>query len=154
MYKRQIYHNAYTVTYEDADTAVNTLRPTRVYAEKLWNPGVKEPQPVTFALEYLAETGTDTWTKLAEVTVDGRGDEKPALPYYEYEAWKAVWASLPEAMPGSDLSRDGKTQYRVTEKLPAGCIQQASEEAVIQKDGAKMCIRDRWKRCGWMKPAM
>lgn len=135
-----IYHTAYTVTYEDADTAVNTLRPTRVYAEKLWNPGVKEPQPVTFALEYLAETGTDTWTKLVEVTVDGQMDEKPALPYYEYEAWKAVWAGLPEAMPGSDLSQDGKTQYRVTEKLPAGCIQQASEEAVIQKDGASYVL--------------
>lgn len=128
-----IYHSAYTVTYADGSTAVNTLRPTRIYAEKQWNKSSR-PVPVEFALEYLAADGGG-YVELARVTVDGKADAAPAQPYYEYEAWKAVWAGLPESMPGSDLSQDGKTQYRVTEKLPAGYVQQGYKEETVQADG-------------------
>ena len=40
----------------DGSTAVNTLRPTRIYAEKQWNKSSR-PVPVEFALEYLAADG-------------------------------------------------------------------------------------------------
>mgnify|MGYP002571379745 CR=1 FL=1 len=121
--------------YDDAAQIVsNTLRPTRIYAEKQWNPSAA-PVPVTFALEYLAEGGA--WTKLAQVTVDGTADTQPQAPYYEYEAWKAVWENLPQAMPGSSLAQGGKTQYRVTETLPGGYLQQASEQATIETGGTE-----------------
>ena len=121
-----IYNTAYTAAYDDAAQIVsNTLRPTRIYAEKQWNPSAA-PAPVTFALEYLAEGGA--WTKLAQVTVYGTADTQPQAPYYEYKAWNAVWENLPQAMPGSSLAQGGKTQYRVTETLPGGYLQQASEQ--------------------------
>lgn len=130
-----IYNTAYTAAYDDAAQIVsNTLRPTRIYAEKQWNPSAA-PVPVTFALEYLAEGGA--WTKLAQVTVYGTADTQPQAPYYEYKAWNAVWENLPQAMPGSSLAQGGKTQYRVTETLPGGYLQQASEQATIETGGTE-----------------
>ena len=77
---RDSYHSAYTVTYADGSTAVNTLRPTRIYAEKQWNKS-SQPVPVAFALEYLAADGGG-YVELARVTVDGKADAAPAQPYY------------------------------------------------------------------------
>lgn len=122
------FNNAYITTYQGSHTT-NTLKETRVYGEKKWNPSAKQA-PVIMELEYKGADGS--WKKFsprAQVRLDGTGDDEAA--YYEYQPWKAVWEHLPEAMPGSDLSQDGKTQYRVTETL-AGYVQQGAEIGTVQ----------------------
>lgn len=130
------FYNTYTVEYEDENshtTATNTLQSTEVQALKKWNP-VKTGggyTPVTLTLEY--QVGADTWETLCTVTVDGEADTT-TRPYYEDEPWHAVWKDLPEALPGSMLDADGKTQYRVMETVPPGYIQESMEEPSAENE--------------------
>ncbi len=107
----------------DYATAVtNTMKETEVYAEKEWKTDeiqVSASYPdVTLMLQYLKDDGSaqGTWTDFspkAKVVLNGEQDTDTTKPYYEYEAWKALWKA-PEVMPGSKL-KDNKTQYRVVE---------------------------------------
>lgn len=67
----------------------------------------------------------ESFSRPAKVTLNGTADAQSA--YYEYEAWKAVWSGVPQSLPGSDLSKDGKTQYRVVETVPSGYIIESSD---------------------------
>ena len=127
------YHDAYTVTYnEDHTAATNIMKGTEIYAKKGWNPS-SAAKPVTLELQYKGKDGSwKSFSSPAKVTVDGKPDQQ-AASYYEYDAWKAVWKNVPEAMPGSDLTDEGKTQYRVVEAIPSGYIQQSCGEDT--KDG-------------------
>ena len=65
---------------------------------------------MTLELQYKGTDGAwKSFSRPAKVTLDGTADAQSA--YYEYEAWKAVWSGVPQSLPGSDLSKDGKTQY-------------------------------------------
>lgn len=121
----QTYYDAYAVSYNAAyDTATNTLNPTKIYAYKQWNPSTT-PKNISVEVQYKAADGTwKSFAVPAKVTLDGTADN--AAAYYEYEPWKAVWSGLPAAMPGSDLTHNGKTQYRVVETLPNGYMQQSA----------------------------
>lgn len=148
----ETYHHAYTVTYNTTHTAaINTMEVTERYAEKGWNPA-SGATPVTLELQYKGEDGAwKSFRTPAKVTVDGNPDQISS--YYEYEAWKAVWKNLPEAMPGSDLSSDGKTQYRVVEAVPSGYIQQSYEErdkngypefVFVNVESTSLQVEKRW----------
>ena len=102
--------------------------------KKQWNPSAA-PVPVTFALEYLAEGGA--WTKLAQVTVYGTADTQPQAPYYEYKGVECRLGKPAAGHAGSSLAQGGKTQYRVTETLPGGYLQQASRQATIETGGTE-----------------
>ena len=142
------YNTAYTATYAYDDgstggdpdngsaeegfitTVTNTMSTTKVYASKSWEPAGETGAPVTLKLEYMtapaAEGAEATWQEMAsvKVTVDGTKDAfSPSKPYYEYEAWKAVWEDLPARMPGSYLGENGTTQYRVVEETSGSYVQ-------------------------------
>ena len=73
-----------------------------------------------------AEGAEATWQEMAsvKVTVDGTKDAfSPSKPYYEYDAWEAVWEDLPARMPGSYLGENGTTQYRVVEETSGSYVQ-------------------------------
>ena len=108
----------------------NTMSTTKVYALKKWQPVSETGAPVTLKLEYMTAPATEgaeaTWQEMAsvKVTVDGTKDAfSPSKPYYEYEAWKAVWEDLPARMPGSYLGENGTTQYRVVEETSGSYVQ-------------------------------
>ena len=142
------YNTAYTATYAYDDgstggnpdngsaeegfitTVTNTMSTTKVYASKSWEPAEETGVPVTLKLQYMtapaAEGAEATWQEMAsvKVTVDGTKDAfSPSKPYYEYEAWKAVWEDLPARMPGSYLGENGTTQYRVVEETSGSYVQ-------------------------------
>ena len=141
------YNKTYTVTYDDPKsatdkktTATNTLKSTKIYGEKQWNPGTLnagKTTPVKLTAQYKTASGWKTVS--SPVTVDGTPASAAVMdptssqyvPFHEYESWKAVWNDLPEVMPGSEL-KDGKTQYRVIETVPSGYVQ---EDAEIGKVG-------------------
>ena len=119
-----IYNTAYTVEYTSLADASNGLNQISVYAVKNWNPSSAKTS-VTLELQYKGEGGSwQSFGTPAKVTLDGTADGMSA--YYEYEAWKAVWNGVPESLPGSDLTQDGKTQYRVVETVPSGYILESS----------------------------
>lgn len=108
----------------------NTMSTTKVYALKQWQPVSETGVPVTLKLQYMtapaAEGAEATWQEMAsvKVTVDGTKDAfSPSKPYYEYDAWKAVWEDLPARMPGSYLGENGTTQYRVVEETSGSYVQ-------------------------------
>lgn len=142
------YNTAYTATYAYDDgstggnpdngsaeegfitTVTNTMSTTKVYASKSWEPAEETGVPVTLKLQYMtapaAEGAEATWQEMAsvKVTVDGTKDAfSPSKPYYEYEAWEAVWEDLPLRMPGSYLGENGTTQYRVVEETSGSYVQ-------------------------------
>lgn len=130
-----VYNTTYTVSYgTNGSTATNTLNDTKIYGEKKWNPGTPEQKPsVTLTLQYLKENGT--WAPVKNknnsnvtVTLNGETDPNPANPYYEYEAWKAIWEDLPSVLPGSKLDDQGMTQYRVVESVPSGYLQEGETQ--------------------------
>lgn len=133
------YYSTYRAEYADdmtgnVTTATNSLESTKVYAKKNWHGTPADS--VNMELQYLAADGK-TWTSFnskAKVELDGMKDENPGKPYYEYDKWQAVWDAVPAAYPGSDLSKDGKTQYRVVETLPGGYIQIQSDEGTKEED--------------------
>ena len=110
-------------------TVTNTMSTTKVYASKSWEPAEETGAPVTLKLEYMtapaAEGAEATWQEMAsvKVTVDGTEESSPSKPYYEYDAWKAVWEDLPLRMPGSYLGENGTTQYRVVEETSGSYVQ-------------------------------
>ncbi len=122
------FHYTYSVSYPASDTALNTMNTTKVFAEKQWNPSSEQAE-VILRLEYKDLNGK--WISLANVHLDGSIDFNPQKPYYEYKSWKAVWDNLPAAMPGSDLTENGKTQYRVVEINGAGYIVESVKTDVI-----------------------
>ena len=137
------YYLTYGASYTDdlehgtGTTAVNTMNSTKVYAKKNWHGTPAET--VTFELQYLAEDGT-TWASFgtaAEVTLDGEADTAAGTPWYEYESWQAVWENVPAVYPGSDLTKDGRTQYRVVETLRDGYIQIDSDTQTKEENGQK-----------------
>ncbi|MBM6909399.1 Cna B-type domain-containing protein [Oscillibacter valericigenes] len=121
----------------------NTMSTTKVYALKKWQPVNETGAPVTLKLEYMtapaAEGAEATWQEMAsvKVTVDGTKDAfSPSKPYYEYEAWKAVWEDLPARMPGSYLGENGTTQYRVVEETSGSYVLVNSDTGeVLGEDG-------------------
>ncbi len=142
------YNTAYTATYAYDDgstggdpdngsaeegfitTVTNTMSTTKVYASKSWEPAEETGVPVTLKLQYMtapaAEGAEATWQEMAsvKVTVDGTKDAfSPSKPYYEYDAWEAVWEDLPARMPGSYLGENGTTQYRVVEETSGSYVQ-------------------------------
>ena len=141
------YNTAYTATYayDDGSTGgdpdngsaeegfitkvTNTMSTTKVYASKSWEPAEETGVPVTLKLQYMtapaAEGAEATWQEMAsvKVTVDGTEESSPSKPYYEYEAWEAVWEDLPLRMPGSYLGENGTTQYRVVEETSGSYVQ-------------------------------
>lgn len=151
------YNTAYTATYayDDGSTGgdpdngsaeegfitkvTNTMSTTKVYALKKWQPVNETGAPVTLKLEYMtapaAEGAEATWQEMAsvKVTVDGTKDAfSPSKPYYEYEAWKAVWEDLPLRMPGSYLGENGTTQYRVVEETSGSYVQVSSDIGEVE----------------------
>lgn len=138
------YNKTYTVTYDDPKsatdkktTATNTLNSTKIYGEKQWNRGTTNKESIKLTAEY--KTKDDTWKQIQSVTVDGTTDANPTTPYYEYDAWMAVWNDLPEVMPGSEGAlKDGKTQYRVIETVPNGYLQESAAEGT--KEGYPLHI--------------
>ena len=154
------YNTAYTATYAYDDgstggdpdngsaeegfitTVTNTMSTTKVYASKSWEPAEETGVPVTLKLEYMtapaAEGAEATWQEMAsvKVTVDGTEESSPSKPYYEYDAWKAVWEDLPARMPGSYLGENGTTQYRVVEETSGSYVLVNSDTGeVLGEDG-------------------
>ena len=120
-----IYNTAYTVEYPSIDTVSNSLNQISIYAVKKWNPSSVKVS-VTLELQYKGADGAwKSFGRPAKITLDGAADTQSA--YYEYEAWKAVWSGVPQSLPDSDLSKDGKTQYRVVEAVPSGYIVESSD---------------------------
>lgn len=126
------YNTSYEVEYSSSDDVVivsNILETTRIYANKIWNDGIKEEnrENLTFELKYLDEDG-ETWRSFepeAEVALDGISKLAEAapgslpdgdLPYGEYAPWKASWSNVPLVMPGSCLDENGHTIYTVMEE--------------------------------------
>ena len=110
---------------EDGVTTVtNRLETTRIYADKIWNKGIKDKQTLTFELKYLDEDG-ETWRSFvpaATVTLDGIPELAQTVPgslpavgasYGEYDSWRASWSNVPLVMAGSSLDNDGHTIYTV-----------------------------------------
>ena len=151
------YNTAYTATYAYDDgstggdpdngsaeegfitTVTNTMSTTKVYASKSWEPAEETGVPVTLKLQYMTAPAADgaeaTWQEMAsvKVTVDGTKDAfSPSKPYYEYEAWKAVWEDLPARMPGSYLGENGTTQYRVVEETSGSYVQVSSDIGEVE----------------------
>ena len=151
------YNTAYTATYAYDDgstggdpdngsteegfitTVTNTMSTTKVYASKSWEPAEETGVPVTLKLQYMTAPAADgaevTWQEMAsvKVTVDGTKDAfSPSKPYYEYEAWKAVWEDLPLRMPGSYLGENGTTQYRVVEETSGSYVQVSSDIGEVE----------------------
>ena len=117
----------------------NTMSTTKVYALKQWQPVSETGVPVTLKLQYMtapaAEGAEATWQEMAsvKVTVDGTKDAfSPSKPYYEYDAWKAVWEDLPARMPGSYLGENGTTQYRVVEETSGSYVQVSSDIGEVE----------------------
>ena len=156
------YNTAYTATYAYDDgstggdpdngsaeegfitTVTNTMSTTKVYASKSWEPAGETGAPVTLKLEYMtapaAEGAETTWQEMAsvKVTVDGTKDAfSPSKPYYEYEAWKAVWEDLPARMPGSYLGENGTTQYRVVEETSGSYVLVNSDTGEVPSEDGK-----------------
>ena len=154
------YNTAYTATYayDDGSTGgdpdngsaeegfitkvTNTMSTTKVYASKSWEPAEETGVPVTLKLQYMtapaAEGAEATWQEMAsvKVTVDGTEESSPSKPYYEYEAWEAVWEDLPLRMPGSYLGENGTTQYRVVEETSGSYVLVNSDTGeVLGEDG-------------------
>ena len=126
------YNTAYTVEYTDtltsganATTAENSAEPIEFEAEKAWNPGTPSKN-VTLSLQYLDKNGKGT--TLASVTLNGEADRNSTLPYYENEAWHAVWTEVPASLPGSTLDGSGKTQYQIVESMPTGFLLESEKE--------------------------
>lgn len=150
------YNTAYTATYayDDGSTGgdpdngsaeegfitkvTNTMSTTKVYASKSWEPAEETGVPVTLKLQYMtapaAEGAEATWQEMAsvKVTVDGTEESSPSKPYYEYEAWEAVWEDLPLRMPGSYLGENGTTQYRVVEETSGSYVQVSSDIGEVE----------------------
>lgn len=129
------FYDTYTVAYVnsgDTTTATNTLKRTEISAEKKWNVQGEGRLPVTLHLQYRAlEDGKEVWKDVKtfggeSCTVKLDGEVDSAQPYYEDRAWHAVWTGLPQALPGSKLGADGKTQYQVVEDVPSGFLQENS----------------------------
>ena len=116
----------------------NTMSTTKVYALKQWQPVSETGVPVTLKLQYMtapaAEGAEATWQEMAsvKVTVDGTEESSPSKPYYEYEAWEAVWEDLPLRMPGSYLGENGTTQYRVVEETSGSYVQVSSDIGEVE----------------------
>ena len=116
----------------------NTMSTTKVYALKQWQPVSETGVPVTLKLQYMtapaAEGAEATWQEMAsvKVTVDGTEESSPSKPYYEYDAWKAVWEDLPLRMPGSYLGENGTTQYRVVEETSGSYVQVSSDIGEVE----------------------
>lgn len=143
------YNTSYTVTYnDDTDTVTNTLETTRIYAEKIWNPGVT-PKTLHFELKYQGTDGKwKSFDPKAQVTLDetaadgsgnleglGRGNlQIDAKPYIENESWHAVWTNVPLVMSGSKLDGEGHTVYTVTE-LESGNYLVETEDGMTTYDG-------------------
>ena len=124
------YNTSYEVDYDCEDgvtTVTNRLETTRIYADKIWNKGIKDKQTLTFELKYLDEDG-ETWRSFvpaATVTLDGIPELAQTVPgslpavgasYGEYDSWRASWSNVPLVMAGSSLDNDGHTIYTVVEK--------------------------------------
>ncbi|HIU95378.1 MAG TPA: Cna B-type domain-containing protein [Candidatus Copromorpha excrementipullorum] len=124
------YNTSYEVDYDREDgvtTVTNRLETTRIYADKIWNKGIKDKQTLTFELKYLDEDG-ETWRSFvpaATVTLDGIPELAQTVPgslpavgasYGEYDSWRASWSNVPLVMAGSSLDNDGHTIYTVVEK--------------------------------------
>lgn len=156
------YNTAYTATYayDDGSTGgdpdngsaeegfitkvTNTMSTTKVYASKSWEPAEETGVPVTLKLQYMTAPAADgaeaTWQEMAsvKVTVDGTKDAfSPSKPYYEYEAWKAVWEDLPARMPGSYLGENGTTQYRVVEETSGSYVLVNSDTGEVPSEDGK-----------------
>ena len=156
------YNTAYTATYAYDDgstggdpdngsteegfitTVTNTMSTTKVYASKSWEPAEETGVPVTLKLQYMTAPAADgaeaTWQEMAsvKVTVDGTKDAfSPSKPYYEYEAWKAVWEDLPARMPGSYLGENGTTQYRVVEETSGSYVLVNSDTGEVPSEDGK-----------------
>lgn len=124
------YNTSYEVDYDREDgvtTVTNRLETTRIYADKIWNKGIKDKQTLTFELKYLDDDG-ETWRSFvpaATVTLDGIPELAQTVPgslpavgasYGEYDSWRASWSNVPLVMAGSSLDNDGHTIYTVVEK--------------------------------------
>ena len=124
-------------------TVTNTMSTTKVYASKSWEPAEETGVPVTLKLEYMtapaAEGAEATWQEMAsvKVTVDGTEESSPSKPYYEYDAWKAVWEDLPLRMPGSYLGENGTTQYRVVEETSGSYVLVNSDTGEVPSEDGK-----------------
>ena len=124
-------------------TVTNTMSTTKVYASKSWEPAEETGAPVTLKLEYMtapaAEGAEATWQEMAsvKVTVDGTEESSPSKPYYEYDAWKAVWEDLPLRMPGSYLGENGTTQYRVVEETSGSYVLVNSDTGEVPSEDGK-----------------
>lgn len=116
------YNFVYNVDYQDSfntdeniyrTSVTNTMITSEIYAEKNW---VQEglEKPVTFELQYQKPDGSwQAFTPAANVVLDGTVD--PEAVYYEYDAWRAKWTSVPVTMPSSKMDENGKTIYRIIE---------------------------------------
>lgn len=129
----KIYNDTYEVNYDDNNglTVTNKLLTTKIAGQKIWNTS-KTNLTATLCLEYgVIKDGKLEWREIknpdTSVELNGDAENKPAdgaFPYYEKEAWIAVWEDLPLVIPGSvgDYTTDQgsktvtQTQYRVKEK--------------------------------------
>lgn len=123
----ETFHDAYTASYgNDLLTVTNYFGDILTFrATKTWH-GPSANQLV-MELQYLQaiENGKEVWQSFdppATVTLIGKTDQTPNLPYYEDGAWTAVWNNVPKIMPGSYRGERGtdSTRYRIKETVPSG----------------------------------
>lgn len=136
------YNTAYTVGYDASHlTAANTFGKTLTfYGQKTWR---GTSTPITLELQYLAqEDGKEVWKSFdnpATIRLDGQADDISAGAPACYEmapdpvtgAWRAIWTGVPEAMPGSKLTDEGKTRYRIRETVPGGYLALEEKEQEV-----------------------
>ncbi len=131
------YHTAYTAGYsgDSLTTVTNTLEDTSLSAAKVWQG--PPASSLTLEVQYLGADGR--WSSFptpAVVTLNGETDSDPTAPCYEDGAWHAVWNGLPVAMPGSDLSQNGRTQYAIVETVPEGYLSLTPTQQAVEQGGA------------------
>lgn len=130
-------------------TVTNTLRTTKVYAEKVWSPDRSEGLAVHMELQYLKapEDGeavdaayraeAANWAEVphSEIVLDGTVEDTG--DFREYCPWRAVWEGLPCCLPGSYLdSADAATEYRVVEAADNSFIQVGEPaQTTVGEDG-------------------
>lgn len=132
-----IFAKSYESSWDGASgTLTNELKTTAFEAKKTWHgPAVG---PVTLNLQY--EDREDHWVTLASVTLDGTKDLTPGVPYYEKDAWVAVFENVPTVIPGTLFGKRTVTAYRIQEVIPPNAAYQSAEGteticAVTTKEG-------------------
>ena len=128
------YEAAYDNLTENHTTVTNTLTSLTYSLTKNWVNNVSSGASVSVKLQYRnADGDLVDFSPAAVVVLDGTADTVQNGPYFEDEAWHAIWRGVPKVMPGSQTDKNGETIYEIVEVDSDAYIQQDS--GVTAADG-------------------